>query len=61
MTRPVQYFSDEYQERCKKLTTADIVRFLEEFRLLHGGANLDDSRVQPAQAVNRKTRKPREL
>lgn len=31
--RPVQYFSDAYLQRCRRLRTDDIVRFLEEFRL----------------------------
>jgi hypothetical protein len=31
--RPVQYFSDEYLEQCKRLTTEEIVEFLEDFRL----------------------------
>ena len=34
--RPVQYFSDEYLERCRKLSPADIVRFLDDFRRLYG-------------------------
>lgn len=34
--RPVQYFSDAYLERCRQLTPAQIVRFLDEFRRLHG-------------------------
>lgn len=34
--RPVQYFSDEYLERCRKLSPDDIVRFLDEFRRLYG-------------------------
>lgn len=35
--RPVQFFSDEYLERCRALSPADIVRFLDEFRRLYGG------------------------
>lgn len=35
--RPVQYFSDEYLERCRAMQPDQIVRFLEDFRLLHGG------------------------
>lgn len=31
--RPVQYFSDDYLQRCRRLRTQDILRFLEEFRL----------------------------
>ncbi len=35
--RPVQFFSDEYLKRCRALSPADIVRFLDEFRRLYGG------------------------
>lgn len=34
--RPVQFFSDEYLERCRVLSSADVVRFLDEFRRLYG-------------------------
>ena len=37
--RPVQRFSDAYLERCRALSPQDIVRFLEDFRKLHGAAN----------------------
>ncbi len=30
--RPVQYFSDEYLERCKGMTTEQTLEFLESFR-----------------------------
>jgi len=30
--RPVQYFSDEYLERCKGMTTEYVLEFLESFR-----------------------------
>lgn len=36
--RPVQYFSDAYLQRCRRLRTEDIVRFLEEFRLNCAGS-----------------------
>lgn len=36
--RAVQYFSDEYLARCRRLSPEDILRFLEEFRLNCGGA-----------------------
>ena len=36
--RAVQYFSDEYLERCRRLSARDIVRFLEEFRLNYATA-----------------------
>ena len=34
--KAVQHFSDEYLERCREMTPNDIVRFLDEFRRLHG-------------------------
>ena len=33
--RPVQYFTEEYLESCKKMTTEQIVKFLDDFRKLH--------------------------
>ena len=32
--KPVQYFSDEYLEKCKKMNCSQILRFLEDFRKL---------------------------
>ena len=34
----VQRFSDEYLERCRKLSPQDIVRFLEDYRKFFGVA-----------------------
>ena len=34
--RPVQKFSDEYLERCSEMSSDEIVRFLEDFRRIHG-------------------------
>ncbi|MYE82448.1 MAG: hypothetical protein F4X36_11545 [Gammaproteobacteria bacterium] len=36
--RPLQRFSKDYLERCRDLAPQDIVRFLEDFRMLHGQA-----------------------
>ncbi len=36
--RPVQYFSKEYLEQCRSMRPEQIVRFLDDFRLLHGAA-----------------------
>lgn len=36
MKRPVQYFSDEYLDACKKMTPTQIARFLEDFRNMVG-------------------------
>jgi len=35
--RPVQYFTAEYLERCRQMTPDQIIRFVEDFRRLHGG------------------------
>ena len=32
MEKPIQYFSDDYLERCKDLSPEQIVQFLEDFR-----------------------------
>jgi predicted DNA binding CopG/RHH family protein len=33
--RPVQFFADEYLERCQGMTADQVIRFLEDFRTLH--------------------------
>jgi len=38
--RPVQYFSDDYLARCREMSSDEVVDFLENFRLLHGGEPL---------------------
>ena len=43
--RPVQYFTDEYLEQCKRMRPADILRFLDEFRRLHSGRGRSGSRL----------------
>ena len=37
--RPVHGFSDEYLERCRELCPEDIVRYLDDFRRVHGAAS----------------------
>lgn len=37
--RPIQYFSDEYLQQCKKMRPEEILRFLEEFRILNSSSN----------------------
>jgi len=32
--RPVQYLSDDYLEHCRRMTTAQICEFLEDYRVL---------------------------
>ncbi len=34
--KAVQKFSDEYLERCREMSHDDIVRFLDDFRRVHG-------------------------
>ncbi len=34
--KAVQKFSDEYLERCRAMSHDDIVRFLDDFRRVHG-------------------------
>ena len=34
--RPVQRFTDEYLERCRALSPEDVVRFLDDFKRIHG-------------------------
>ena len=34
--KAVQKFSDEYLERCRDMSHDDIVRFLDDFRRVHG-------------------------
>jgi hypothetical protein len=36
--RPIQYFSDEYLERCRGITPDQVILFLDDFRRLHGGS-----------------------
>lgn len=35
LMRPVQYFSDEYLQQCKRMKPAEILRFLDNFRRLY--------------------------
>lgn len=43
--RPVQYFSDEYLERCKEMTPDQIIQFLDDFRRLHGANTNSKSKL----------------
>ncbi|MEO7386985.1 MAG: hypothetical protein ABIX37_08630 [Gammaproteobacteria bacterium] len=36
--RPVQYFTPDYLEQCRQMTPDQIIRFVEDFRRLHGAA-----------------------
>jgi len=34
--KAIQYFSDEYLDRCAELSPNEIVKFLDDFRKIHG-------------------------
>lgn len=34
--KAVQYFDDDYLEQCRQMTPDQIIRFLDDFRQLHG-------------------------
>ena len=34
--KAIQYFSDEYLEQCRDMTADQVIRFLDDFRRLHG-------------------------
>ncbi|MCY4485549.1 MAG: CopG family antitoxin [Deltaproteobacteria bacterium] len=42
--RPVQYFSKEYLEQCKRMKPADILRFLDAYRRLYSPTVRKESR-----------------
>lgn len=46
--KTVQYFTGEYLEQCRQMTPDQIIRFVEDFRRLHG--------VRAANAARRKSR-----
>lgn len=37
--RPTQFFSKEYLRQCRSMKPEQIVKFLDDFRLLHGAAD----------------------
>lgn len=43
--RPLQYFSDEALARGRKLSPEQTLRYLEDFRLLHGAPRAAKSRL----------------
>lgn len=51
--RPVQYFTDEYLERCKQMTPEQILQFLEEFRLLFAAKAAEDRTLTAEHTPNR--------
>lgn len=43
--KTLQKFSAEYLKECKKLKNEEVVQFLEDFRVLHGGGDKGKSRL----------------
>ncbi len=43
--KTVQVFSDEYLENCRNLSADDIVKFLDDFRRLHGGEKTPSKQI----------------
>jgi predicted DNA binding CopG/RHH family protein len=45
--KAVQYFTPEYLEHCRQMTPDQIIRFVEDFRRMHGGPQRS---VKPAKS-----------
>lgn len=43
--RPAQYFSKEYLEQCQAMKPHQILRFLEDFRIVHQARQSQKSRL----------------
>ena len=43
--KTVQYFSDEYLARCKQLSTVQVAKYLEDFRLINAPVRKSESRL----------------
>ena len=43
--KTIQYFSDEYLRQCQVMTPDQIIRFLDDFRQLHGVASQSRSKL----------------
>jgi hypothetical protein len=43
--KPVQYFSDEYLDRCRGMKPDQILRFLDDFRELHAAGTTSSSKL----------------
>ena len=43
--KTVQIFTDEYLEQCRSMTPEQIVRFLEDFRLIHSHKHKTKSKL----------------
>ncbi|MEZ5539796.1 MAG: hypothetical protein R3E63_07585 [Pseudomonadales bacterium] len=46
--KTTQFFTDDYLQQCQKMTPAQIVQFLEEFRLLFAAHNENILATKPA-------------
>ena len=46
--RAVQFFSDDYLERCREFTPAQIARFLDEFRRTYAAAEASRRKRPPS-------------
>ncbi|MEQ1802213.1 MAG: hypothetical protein ABL989_09850 [Gammaproteobacteria bacterium] len=44
--KAVQYFTPEYLEQCRQMTPDQIIRFVDDFRRLHGGQQAGVARVK---------------
>jgi predicted DNA binding CopG/RHH family protein len=43
--KPVQHFSDEYLAQCRQMTPDQVIRFLDDFRQLHGAEQRSRSKL----------------
>ena len=43
--KTVQHFSDEYLQQCREMTPDQIIRFLDDFRQLHGAETRSHSKL----------------
>ena len=43
--KTLQYFSDEYLQQCRGMTADQIIRFLDDFRQLHGSTTPSRSKL----------------
>ncbi len=43
--KTVQYFSDEYLQQCQEMTPDQIIKFLDDFRQLHGAETRSRSKL----------------
>jgi hypothetical protein len=46
--KAVQYFTPEYLERCSKMSSTEILQFLEDFRLMFAAQAAPQHKMEPA-------------